>query len=213
MHTFGLIFLAALLLTVVLRLWLATRHAAHVAAHRNAVPAQFSTVITLDAHQRAADYTCAKTRFAMIDLLAGTAVTLVFTFGGGLQALHEGAQLRRGAVLDTDVGGRRIPTADAAEDAALTEALAAVGDEGDADDEDDEGAKPKPKPKARRAAKAHRAAINAKRKRPDRDDFFALMFLARCKQEMGDDVDTILAAADSAWKLNGFAGDELCSHP
>ena len=30
---------------------------------------------------------------------------------------------------------------------------------------------------------------------------------------MGDDVDTILAAADSAWKLNGFAGDELCSHP
>jgi hypothetical protein len=103
--------------------------------------------------------------------------------------------------------------ADAAEDAALTEALAAVGDEGDADDEDDEGAKPKPKPKARRAAKAHRAAINAKRKRPDRDDFFALMFLARCKQEMGDDVDTILAAADSAWKLNGFAGDEICSHP
>jgi STE24 endopeptidase len=89
MHTFGLIFLAALLLTVVLRLWLATRHAAHVAAHRDAVPAQFSTVITLDAHQRAADYTCAKTRFAMIDLLAGTAVTLVFTFGGGLQALHE----------------------------------------------------------------------------------------------------------------------------
>ena len=86
--------------------------------------------------------------------------------------------------------------ADAVEDAALTEALAAVGDEGDADDEDDEGAeKPKPKPKARRAAKAHRAAINAKRKRPDRDDFFALMFLARCMKGLALTV-TPLRASD-----------------
>jgi len=89
MHTFGLIFLAALLLTVILRLWLATRHAAHVAAHRNAVPAQFADVITLDAHQRAADYTCAKTRFATIGVLVEAAVALAFTFGGGLQALHD----------------------------------------------------------------------------------------------------------------------------
>ena len=84
--------------------------------------------------------------------------------------------------------------ADAAEDAALTEALAAVGDEGDADDEDDEGAKPKPKPKARRAAKAHRAAINAKRKRPDRDDFFALMFLARCMKGLALTVTPLMAS-------------------
>ncbi|MBX3650147.1 MAG: M48 family metallopeptidase [Burkholderiales bacterium] len=89
MHTFGLIFLAALLLTTATRLWLATRHAAHVRAHRDAVPAQFADVISLDAHQRAADYTGAKTRFAMLDLLAGVAVTLILTFGGGLQALHD----------------------------------------------------------------------------------------------------------------------------
>lgn len=89
MQTFGLIFLAALILTTVARLWLAIRHAAHVLAHRNAVPAQFADVITLEAHQRAADYTATKTRFAMVDLLASTVVTLAFTFGGGLQALHE----------------------------------------------------------------------------------------------------------------------------
>ena len=89
MHTFSLIFLAALLLTVILRLWLAARHAAYVAAHRGAVPAQFSSVIALDAHQRAADYTCAKTRFAMIGVLVEAAIALAFTFGGGLQALHE----------------------------------------------------------------------------------------------------------------------------
>ena len=88
MNTFGLIFLAALLLTVATRLWLAARHAGHVAAHRDAVPAQFADVITLDAHQRAADYTCTKTRFAMIGVLVEAALALAFTFGGGLQALH-----------------------------------------------------------------------------------------------------------------------------
>ncbi|MFZ9530823.1 MAG: hypothetical protein ACO271_14725 [Burkholderiales bacterium] len=88
MHTFGLIFLAALLLTVMLRLWLAARHAAHVAANRGAVPAQFASVISLDAHQRAADYTCAKTRFAMLSVVVEAAIALAFTFGGGLQALH-----------------------------------------------------------------------------------------------------------------------------
>lgn len=89
MHTFGLVFLIALLLTVAARLWLSARHAAHVLAHRNAVPAQFADVITLDAHQRAADYTGSKTRFAMLGVVIEAAVALAFTFGGGLQALHE----------------------------------------------------------------------------------------------------------------------------
>jgi STE24 endopeptidase len=89
MHTFGLIFLTALLLTVATRLWLAARHAGHVRANRNAVPAQFADVITLDAHQRAADYTGAKTRFSMVGVLIEAALALAFTFGGGLQMLHE----------------------------------------------------------------------------------------------------------------------------
>lgn len=89
MHIFGLVFLAALLLTVAARLWLSARHATHVLAHRNAVPAQFADVITLEAHQRAADYTGAKTRFAMLSIVVEAAIALIFTFGGGLQALHE----------------------------------------------------------------------------------------------------------------------------
>jgi STE24 endopeptidase len=88
MHTFGLIFLVALLLTAATRLWLATRHAAHVQGHRDAVPAQFADVITLDEHQRAADYTATKTRFAMLGVAIEVAVAVAFTFGGGLQALH-----------------------------------------------------------------------------------------------------------------------------
>ncbi len=88
MQPFGLVFLSALLLTAATRLWLATRHAAHVKLHRDAVPMQFSEVITLEAHQRAADYTCAKTHCAMIGLAVEVALALAFTFGGGLQALH-----------------------------------------------------------------------------------------------------------------------------
>ena len=105
MHTFGLIFIVVLLLTAATRLWLAARHAGHVQAHRNAVPAQFADVITLEAHQRAADYTTAKTRFAMIGVAVEVAVALALTFGGGLQALHEltvtwfGPGLGRGLAL------------------------------------------------------------------------------------------------------------------
>jgi STE24 endopeptidase len=40
-------------------------------------------------HQKAADYSIAKTRFGMADTAAGAAVTLALTFGGGLQLLHD----------------------------------------------------------------------------------------------------------------------------
>lgn len=41
--------------------------------------------------------------------------------------------------------------------------------------------------------------------RPDRDDFFAFMFLLRCKHEMGEDTDLLLQRADVAWSRNGFS--------
>ncbi len=86
---FAILFIIALLLGSALRLWLAARHAGHVAAHRDAVPPQFADVITLEAHQKAADYTGAKTRFSMIGIGLELLIALALTFGGGLQALHE----------------------------------------------------------------------------------------------------------------------------
>jgi len=86
---FAILFIAALLLGGALRLWLAARHAGHVAAHRGAVPAQFADVISLEAHQKAADYTGAKTRFSMTGIVLEILVALALTFGGGLQALHD----------------------------------------------------------------------------------------------------------------------------
>lgn len=91
MTSFGLLFLAALLTTAFTRLWLAQRHLAHVVSHRNAVPAPFAADIGLDAHQRAADYTAAKTRLGRYDILLDAAMAALLTFGGGLQALHDAA--------------------------------------------------------------------------------------------------------------------------
>lgn len=89
MPAFGFAFLAALALATGVRLWLAQRHVSHITAHRGQVPAAFAGEISLSAHQKAADYTCAKTRLAMAGVVTDAAVILLFTFGGGLQLLHE----------------------------------------------------------------------------------------------------------------------------
>ena len=91
MTPFGLTFLVVLGLATALRLWLGVRHIAHVQAHRGAVPAQFASEVSLDAHQRAADYTSAKTRLALLAVLVDTALVLWLTFGGGVQLMYDAA--------------------------------------------------------------------------------------------------------------------------
>jgi STE24 endopeptidase len=88
MNTFGAVFLAALALATATRLWLAARHLSHVRAHRERVPEAFAAEIGPDAHRKAADYTCAKTRLAIAEVVFGAAVLLALTFGGVLQWLH-----------------------------------------------------------------------------------------------------------------------------
>jgi STE24 endopeptidase len=89
MHPFTLVFIIVLAATTLLRLWLAQRHIRHVGLHRSTVPAAFAGRIELQAHQRAADYTVAKTRLQMLDSLVSVALLLAFTLGGGLQWLYD----------------------------------------------------------------------------------------------------------------------------
>jgi STE24 endopeptidase len=86
---FTLVFLAAVALTLAVRLWLALRHIGHVAAHRGRVPAEFAERIPLAAHQKAADYTIDKSRFGIVGSLVDSALLLALTLGGGLAALHD----------------------------------------------------------------------------------------------------------------------------
>ncbi|HEY5995082.1 MAG TPA: M48 family metallopeptidase, partial [Gallionellaceae bacterium] len=81
---FTALFITALALTTLAKLWLARRHLVHIAAHRAEVPAAFSKQIELAAHQKAADYTSAKTRLSMLEALFEAVVLLGFTLGGGI---------------------------------------------------------------------------------------------------------------------------------
>ncbi|MEI7445992.1 MAG: M48 family metallopeptidase [Burkholderiales bacterium] len=95
---FSLVFVVALLASVAVRLWLATRQARHVARHRDRVPAQFAERIPLSAHQRAADYTVARVRLGLVETLLGAAVLVGFTLLGGIAAI---ADLLRAALPDS----------------------------------------------------------------------------------------------------------------
>lgn len=85
--TFSVLFIVFLGITVSLQFWLSSRQLRHVNLHRAAVPAEFSEKIGLDAHQKAADYTIAKTKFSLLTLFFSVLVLLAFTLFGGLQLL------------------------------------------------------------------------------------------------------------------------------
>jgi STE24 endopeptidase len=88
MSFFTLAFAAALLSSLSVKFWLATRQMRHVAQHRDCVPAAFASTVTLQAHQRAADYTLAKGRLGLLATALGSAVLLGWTLLGGLDALN-----------------------------------------------------------------------------------------------------------------------------
>ena len=67
--TFTLIFVVLLALTTATRLWLGSRQINYVQAHRAQVPAAFSSDISLEAHQKAADYSSTKTRLVLIEVV------------------------------------------------------------------------------------------------------------------------------------------------
>jgi len=89
---FSNIFIAALILGTLIKLWLANRQLRHVLAHRDNVPEVFKTQVELTAHQKAADYTRAKTQLGMLTVLFEAALLLAFTLGGGLQLLADWSQ-------------------------------------------------------------------------------------------------------------------------
>src|SRR5260221_7940996 len=89
MHWFTAVFIAALALTAVMRLWLSRRHIRYVLANRDAVPAEFSASIPLAAHQKAADYMAAKTQLGILETLAGASLLLGLTLRRGLHLLSQ----------------------------------------------------------------------------------------------------------------------------
>ncbi len=88
-YVMSLVFAVALVAGLLLKFWLATRQIRHVAQHRDQVPAAFASQITLQAHQKAADYTVVQARFGMLELAWGAVVLLAWTLLGGLSWLNQ----------------------------------------------------------------------------------------------------------------------------
>jgi STE24 endopeptidase len=80
-------FVSLLIATTLVRIWLARRHIDYVQANRGQVPAAFKENIALDAHQKAADYSTAKTKLVIIEAAVQALLLAALTLGGGLQLI------------------------------------------------------------------------------------------------------------------------------
>ena len=87
--TWTLVFSAALVLGLLLKLYLSSRQIRHVSLHRGTVPRAFAATISLASHQKAADYTLTKARFALLELAFGSTLLLGWTLLGGLDTLNQ----------------------------------------------------------------------------------------------------------------------------
>jgi STE24 endopeptidase len=94
------IFIVALFVYVGIELWLNQKNQQYIALHREQVPADFASVVTLEEHQKAADYSLAKLALSRWVLFVDALVLLVMTLGGGFQAIDD---LWRGAGVLTGV--------------------------------------------------------------------------------------------------------------
>jgi STE24 endopeptidase len=87
--TLTTIFVALLVTTTLIRVWLGRRHVSHIQAHRGKVPVAFENSISLDAHQKAANYSSAKTRLVIAESVVQAILLGLLTVGGGLMLIDD----------------------------------------------------------------------------------------------------------------------------
>ncbi len=89
MNFFTVLFLICLGASIIVQWVLVQRHIKHIRANREQVPADFSDKIPVEAHHKAADYTQAKVKTGLTELIIGSVFLLLWTIAGGLQLLDE----------------------------------------------------------------------------------------------------------------------------
>ena len=97
------LFLGFTAFSPLLQLLLSLRQSRAVLLHRGRVPRDFKDVISLEEHQKAADYALAKQRFSRWHILYETLLLLMFTLGGGLNLLSETANRLAASPLNQGV--------------------------------------------------------------------------------------------------------------
>ena len=87
MNVFTYIFLFSLFAGIFVQWFLVQKQINSVRSNRDNVPEAFNDKISLEAHQKAADYTEAKVKTGLFELIIGSALLLLWTLAGGLQFL------------------------------------------------------------------------------------------------------------------------------
>ncbi len=89
MISFTSVFLLFLAASIIARLWLNQRQISHINTHKNTVPEAFAEKISLEDHQKAANYSTTKLRFSRLTLSWETLWLLLWTLGGGLNVIDQ----------------------------------------------------------------------------------------------------------------------------
>ena len=89
MNSFTTLFLIALVISYSLQFWLSFRQKNYVLAHRADVPDAFKNKVSLDEHQKAADYTVEKGTIGDFDSVTGIVFLLILTLGGGIDFIFK----------------------------------------------------------------------------------------------------------------------------
>ncbi|HHJ35148.1 MAG TPA: M48 family peptidase [Gammaproteobacteria bacterium] len=86
---FTVLFLAMLAISTLMRIYLSQRQIRYVAQNRAQVPEAFAGKISLEDHQKAADYTSTKVKFGRLPMFYEIILLLIWTLGGGLAWLDQ----------------------------------------------------------------------------------------------------------------------------
>ncbi len=89
MNSFTTLFLIALVISYSLQFWLSFRQKNYVLAHRDEVPDAFKNKVSLEEHQKAADYTVEKGTIGDFDSVTGIVFLLILTLGGGIDFIFK----------------------------------------------------------------------------------------------------------------------------
>lgn len=81
------VFLMVLMIKSIVEAWLENRNKIHILKNREEVPEKFKEKITLEEHQKAADYSLAKIQAGRVFKLINLFILLGWTIGGGIEWL------------------------------------------------------------------------------------------------------------------------------
>lgn len=82
------LFISTLTLNLLIETWLNIKNQFHIGLNRDAVPSDFKDAISIEAHQKAADYSRTKLQMGRFALFFDAAILVFMTIGGGFQDIY-----------------------------------------------------------------------------------------------------------------------------